>query len=105
MALNLLTGSTGFVGEHVVEYLFQQNEISKGTFGKGSRLKTLDINGVIWSRTSFPRYTAEQLRASLRIGPKASWEPIGYSPKYDLEKTCEDVTLWNRREPWIAKPA
>jgi nucleoside-diphosphate-sugar epimerase len=44
--LNLLTGSTGFVGGHVVEYLFQQNEISKATFRVGSHLKILDLNGV-----------------------------------------------------------
>jgi nucleoside-diphosphate-sugar epimerase len=29
----------------VVEYLFQQNEISKATFRKGSHLKILDLNG------------------------------------------------------------
>ena len=44
--MNLLTGSTGFVGGHVVEYLFQQGEISKGIFRKGSHLKIMDSNGV-----------------------------------------------------------
>ncbi len=44
--MNLLTGATGFVGGHVVEYLFQQNEISKATFRMGSHLKILDLNGV-----------------------------------------------------------
>ena len=44
--MNLLVGSTGFVGGHLVEYLFQQGEISKGTFRKGSHLKILDTNGV-----------------------------------------------------------
>lgn len=44
--MNLLTGSTGFIGGHVVEYLFQQNEISKGIFRKGAHLKTMDLNGV-----------------------------------------------------------
>jgi nucleoside-diphosphate-sugar epimerase len=44
--LNLLTGATGFVGGHVVEYLFQQNEISRATFRRGSHLKILDLNGV-----------------------------------------------------------
>jgi hypothetical protein len=47
---------------------------------------------------------AMTLKASLRIGPQASWELIGYSSEYNLEKTCEDVSLWYRREPWIAKP-
>jgi nucleoside-diphosphate-sugar epimerase len=44
--LNLLVGGTGFVGGHVVEYLFQQGEISKGIFRMGSHLKTMDSNGV-----------------------------------------------------------
>lgn len=44
--MNLLVGATGFVGGHVVEYLFQQGEISKGTFRKGSHLKIMDARGV-----------------------------------------------------------
>lgn len=44
--MNLLVGSTGFVGGHVVEYLFQQNEISRGTFRRGAHLKIMDLNGV-----------------------------------------------------------
>ena len=44
--MNLLVGGTGFIGGHVVEYLFQQGEISKGTFRKGSHLKVMDANGV-----------------------------------------------------------
>ncbi|MDV3277031.1 MAG: NAD-dependent epimerase/dehydratase family protein [Nitrososphaerales archaeon] len=44
--MNLLMGSTGFIGGHVVEYLFQQNEISKGAFRKGAHLKIMDLNGV-----------------------------------------------------------
>jgi len=44
--LNLLVGATGFVGGHLVEYLFEQGEISKGLFRKGAHLKILDTNGV-----------------------------------------------------------
>jgi dihydroflavonol-4-reductase len=58
----------------------------------------------VLSRTDLPRYTSEQLKASLRIGPQSSWEPIGYSPEYDLEKTCEDIALWHGKEPWVAEP-
>ena len=42
----MLVGATGFIGGHVVEYLFQQGEISKGTFRKGSHLKIMDASGV-----------------------------------------------------------
>ena len=44
--MNLLVGATGFVGGHLVEYLFQQGEISKGVFRKGSHLKIMDACGV-----------------------------------------------------------
>lgn len=44
--MNLLVGATGFIGGHLVEYLFQQGEISKGIFRKGSHLKIMDTNGV-----------------------------------------------------------
>ena len=44
--MNLLVGGTGFVGGHVVEYLFQQGEISKGIFRKGAHLKIMDSSGV-----------------------------------------------------------
>ena len=44
--MNLIVGGTGFVGGHLVEYLFQQGEISKGVFRKGSHLKIMDTNGV-----------------------------------------------------------
>ncbi len=44
--MNLLVGATGFVGGHLVEYLFQQGEISKGIFRKGSHLKIMDACGV-----------------------------------------------------------
>ena len=44
--MNLLVGATGFIGGHLVEHLFQQGELSKATFRKGSHLKILDTNGV-----------------------------------------------------------
>ncbi len=43
---NLLLGATGFMGGHLVEYLFKQGEISKGTFRAGSHLKIMDSSGV-----------------------------------------------------------
>ena len=44
--MNLLVGATGFIGGHLVEYLFQQGEISRGIFRKGSHLKIMDASGV-----------------------------------------------------------
>ncbi len=44
--MNLLVGGTGFIGGHLVEYLFQQGEISRGIFRSGSHLKIMDNSGV-----------------------------------------------------------
>lgn len=43
---NLIVGGTGFIGGHLAEYFFQEGEISKGIFRKGSHLKILDQCGI-----------------------------------------------------------
>lgn len=44
--MNLIVGGTGFVGGHLAEYFFQEGEISKGVFRKGSYLRILDQCGI-----------------------------------------------------------
>jgi nucleoside-diphosphate-sugar epimerase len=44
--LNLIVGGTGFIGGHLAEYFFQEGEISKGIFRKGSYLRTMDQCGI-----------------------------------------------------------
>jgi nucleoside-diphosphate-sugar epimerase len=44
--LNLIVGGTGFIGGHLAEYFFQEGEISKGVFRKGSHLKIMDQCGI-----------------------------------------------------------
>jgi dihydroflavonol-4-reductase len=44
--LNLVVGGTGFIGGHLAEYFFQEGEISKGIFRKGSHLKIMDQCGI-----------------------------------------------------------
>jgi dihydroflavonol-4-reductase len=55
------------------------------------------------SGSSLPRYTADQLRASLRIDVQPNWKEIGYSPQYDLKGTCEEIAAWYRKEPWVTE--
>jgi len=45
-SVNLIVGGTGFIGGHLAEYFFQEGEISKGIFRKGSHLKILDQCGI-----------------------------------------------------------
>jgi nucleoside-diphosphate-sugar epimerase len=44
--MNLIVGGTGFIGGHLAEYFFQEGEISKGIFRKGSHLRILDQCGI-----------------------------------------------------------
>ncbi len=44
--MNLIVGGTGFIGGHLAEYFFQEGEISKGIFRKGSHLRIMDQCGI-----------------------------------------------------------
>jgi nucleoside-diphosphate-sugar epimerase len=44
--MNLIVGGTGFIGGHLAEFFLERGEISKGTFRKGSYLRTMDQCGV-----------------------------------------------------------
>jgi dTDP-glucose 4,6-dehydratase len=44
--MNLIVGGTGFIGGHLAAYFFQEGEISKGVFRKGSHLRIMDQCGI-----------------------------------------------------------
>jgi UDP-glucose 4-epimerase len=57
------------------------------------------------AKADLPRYTADQLGASLRLADQANWESVGYRPEFTLERTCEEVASWAKKEPWVAEQA
>lgn len=59
----------------------------------------------MFSGSQLPRYTEEQLRASLSIGDQPTWGELGYAPQFDLKGTCEEIATWYRKEPWITESA
>ena len=59
----------------------------------------------LFAKSILPRYTAEQLTASLRLEVQTDWGELGYSPTYDLRKACEEVVRWYRKEPWTVEDA
>ena len=59
----------------------------------------------IFSYSGVPRYVAEQLKASARIGDQPDWNELGYKPKYDLKSTCGEIASWYKKEPWVAEGA
>jgi len=59
----------------------------------------------VFSSSPLPRYTADQLKASLSIEAQPSWKELGYSPQYDLKTTCEEIAAWYKKEPWVTENA
>lgn len=57
------------------------------------------------SGSELPRYTAEQLKASIHIGEQLSWKELGYAPLHDMNGTCEEIAAWYRKEPWVTDTA
>lgn len=57
------------------------------------------------SKGGLPPYTADQMDASLRIDAQPGWKEMGYSPEFDLSKTCEEIAAWYKKEPWVTEPA
>jgi len=59
----------------------------------------------ILSETKLPKYTSEQLKASIRMDVQPGWKELGYVPEYNLGKTCEEIANWYRKEPWVVESA
>jgi dihydroflavonol-4-reductase len=57
----------------------------------------------LFSGPSLPKYTAEQIRGSIRLDDQANWKELGYAPQYDLKKTCEEIAAWYAKEPWVVE--
>jgi dihydroflavonol-4-reductase len=72
-----------------------------GALGSGAKIKRQGV----FSSASLPKYTADQLKASLRIEAQSSWKGLGYSPAYDLKATCEEIAAWYKKEPWVTENA
>ena len=54
------------------------------------------------SGSALPKYTSEQLRASLSISAQGDWKELGYEPAFTLKRACEEIANWYKKEPWVA---
>jgi nucleoside-diphosphate-sugar epimerase len=57
----------------------------------------------LFSKTGLPEYAASQVRAGVVLERQDSWESIGYSPEYDVERTCREIAEWHGKEPWLTE--
>jgi nucleoside-diphosphate-sugar epimerase len=85
-------------------YLVKSFDASASELARGiadSLGKPVELKGQsLLSKGGLPRYSSEQLRASVFLEPQSSWTELGYSPQYDLQKACDEVAAWYRKEPW-----
>jgi nucleoside-diphosphate-sugar epimerase len=72
-----------------------------GALGSKAKVKA---EGLL-SRSPLPRYTADQLRAGIRLGGPDRWSELGYSPSFGLSQTCEEIAKWYKKEPWVTEAA
>jgi len=79
-------------------------DIARGVAAAVGRNVSLKKQG-LFSGSSLPKYASEQLRAELRIDAQPGWEELGYVPQYDLQKTCEEIASWCKKEPWVVESA
>jgi len=59
----------------------------------------------LFSGSVLPKYTADQIRGSIRVDEQASWKELGYAPQYNLKSTCEEIAAWYSKEPWVIESA
>jgi dihydroflavonol-4-reductase len=56
-----------------------------------------------FSGSSLPKYTTDQLKASLRIESQSNWQELGYTPQFGLKSTSEEIASWFKKEPWVTE--
>jgi len=57
----------------------------------------------MFSKGSLPPYATSQVKAGHLLEKQESWGAIGYSPEYDLPKTCKEIAEWHVKEPWLTE--
>lgn len=77
-------------------------DLARGVIAATGKRAQLKREG-LFAKSGLPPYAASQVRAGLVLERQESWSSIGYSPEYDLERTCKDVAEWRVKEPWLTE--
>jgi dihydroflavonol-4-reductase len=79
-------------------------EVSAALIRSIGKDATVKQQGRFSGGSPFPQYTAEQMKAGLRLkGQEEAWKKISYVPAYGLEGMAAEVATWYRKEPWVTK--
>ena len=69
------------------------------SYGKNVEVRN---QGLLSGKTLLSSYATAQLKTGLHLQEQgSSWQIIGYTPVYGLEKIRDEVVQWCKREPWI----
>jgi dihydroflavonol-4-reductase len=79
-------------------------ELARGIVESAGKKAEFKKQGM-FSGSPLPKYTTEQLKASMSIEEQAEWKELGYSAQYKLTSTCEEIANWYKKEPWITEIA
>ncbi len=79
-------------------------ELARGIVDAAGRKAEVRKQGLL-SGSGLPKYSAEQLKASVRIEEQPNWKELGYTPQYGLKSTCEEIASWYKKEPWVTESA
>ncbi len=79
-------------------------ELARGIVAASGKEAEVKRQGLL-TGSSLPKYTVEQLKASLRLEEQASWKELGYVPEYGLQRTCEEISAWYKKSPWVTGSA
>lgn len=77
-------------------------ELGRGILEAAGSQAEVKRQGLL-SPSVLSKYTSEQLKAALRVPEQAEWKELGYSPEYDLRRTCEEIGAWYRKSPWVTE--
>ena len=79
-------------------------ELARGIVAAAGSRAEVKRQGFL-SSSELPKYTAEQIRGSIRIEEQPQWKELGYAPQFSLKSTCEEIAAWYAKEPWVVESA
>jgi dihydroflavonol-4-reductase len=75
-------------------------DLARGIVSATGKIAEVKKQG-LFTGSGLPKYTAEQIRASIRVPEQSNWKELGYVPQYDLKSTCEEISAWYSKTPWV----
>ena len=98
----LKVGSAGEGGRvyQVSSFEASFEDLVKGVLSSTGAKAEIKREG-LFAKSGLPPYAASQVKAGLVLERQESWGAIGFSPEYDLARTCKDIAEWRVKEPWL----